>query len=296
MPRIAISFDYDSPTGYRESFHIQDMPPDADQRGTAALLRVLADFGVRATFGVVGAVALDGAAPEHCPDQIREVHAAGHEIASHSMRHRFLPSMTSAELFDDVATSKQVLESCIGAQVGGFIPPFNRPMHFPSRGSFSVSEVFGMHGRGRGRQSVGRMLQTLGRAGFGWCRVSYESKLSQLLRACRGIREEPLMQPFVLHEVVAIPLHCTGFDEASSSAVRRSLDSDRILAIYGHPNQALGENKQSAYSLSRFFQEWDRQRARGEVQFHTMGEIDALVRAGTGRTRIDSRAERGISQ
>jgi peptidoglycan/xylan/chitin deacetylase (PgdA/CDA1 family) len=91
--RLAISFDYDSPEGYRNSFGMQGWRADADQVGTDLLLRVLEAHDARATFAVVGRVALDGPAPEHCPEQLREIHAAGHEVASHSMFHRFLPPM-----------------------------------------------------------------------------------------------------------------------------------------------------------------------------------------------------------
>src|ERR1700677_3812525 len=100
--RVSISFDYDSPAGYRESFHLQDCSPTADLDGTDALLKALAKHDVRTNFGGVGKVALPGEAPDHCPDQIRAIRAAGHEVASHSMYHRFIPPMSDRELLDDV--------------------------------------------------------------------------------------------------------------------------------------------------------------------------------------------------
>src|ERR1043166_4461834 len=184
--RLAISFDYDSPEGYRNSFGLRDCPLDADQRGTDALLRVLREHGAVATFGVVGRAALAGESPEHCPDQIRRIHEEGHEVASHSMYHRFLPPMRREELLDDVMAGRRVLEACIGAPVRGFIPPFNRPMHFPRRRAFSFSEMLGLHGRGRGRTNLGGMLKALAQAGYGWSRVSFEDKLAGLLRGGGG--------------------------------------------------------------------------------------------------------------
>jgi peptidoglycan/xylan/chitin deacetylase (PgdA/CDA1 family) len=275
---LAISFDYDSPEGYRRSFGLRDCRPDADQRGTELLLRVLADHGAHATFGIVGRVALDGTAPEHCPEQVREIHREGHEIASHSMYHRFLPPLRRAELLDDAATSRKTLEDRIAAPVRGFIPPFNRPMHFPQRCAFSASELFGLHGRGRARQSLGGMLRVLGEAGYGWSRVSYEDKVSAMLRRV-GLRRDPVPpQPFLYHGMVAIPLHATGFGEAATALVRRYLHTGLTLAIYGHPNQAGENNDQSAEKLARFLTTFAPERSRGLLFILTMGEVETLTR------------------
>jgi peptidoglycan/xylan/chitin deacetylase (PgdA/CDA1 family) len=270
--RLAISFDYDSPEGYRNSFGMQGWRADADQTGTDLLLRVLDAHGARATFGVVGRVALDGAAPEHCPQQVRAIHAAGHEVASHSMFHRFLPPMRREELFEDVAESRSALEDCIGAPVRGFIPPFNRPMHFPQRRAISISEVLGLHGRGRGRQSLGSMLRILGRAGFGWSRVSFEDKLA------RYFGKRAPGQPFLFDGMVAIPLHSTGFGETSAALVRRYLASDLTIAIYGHPNQAAEDNDQSAAKLDWFLTAFAAERRDGRLRIHTMADIEAFTR------------------
>jgi peptidoglycan/xylan/chitin deacetylase (PgdA/CDA1 family) len=275
---LAISFDYDSPEGYRRSFGLRDCRPDADQQGTELLLRVLADHGVHATFAIVGRVALDGAPPEHCPEQVRRIHQAGHEVASHSMYHRFLPPLRRQELFDDVATSRKTLEERIAAPVRGFIPPFNRPMHFPQRRAFSVSELLGLHGRGRARQSLGGMLRVLGEAGYGWSRVSYEDKVASLLQRL-GVRyADAPPQPFLFHGVVAIPLHATGFGEAATALVRRFLHNDVTLAVYGHPNQAMEHNDQSAEKLARFLTGFAPERRRSLLHIRTMGEIESLTR------------------
>ncbi len=269
--KLAISFDYDSPEGFRRSFRMQRMSPDADQRGTDLLLDVLSRHGVRATFGVVGRAALEGPPPEHCAAQIREIHAAGHEVASHSMHHLFLPPLGRDELFEEAAASRRALEDCIGATVRGFIPPFNRPMHFPQRRAFSFSETLGLHGRGRGRQSVGSMLRVLGEAGYGWSRVSFEDKLARLLG-----KSKP-EQPFVYGAVVAIPLHCTGFAEAAKALVRRHLDSHMVINLYGHPSQALEEREQSAGALDRFLKTFGGERRQGRLEILTMAEVEEHV-------------------
>jgi len=196
------------------------------------------------------------------------------------MFHKFLPPMRREELLEDVSTSRKVLEYRIDAPVRGFIPPFNRPMHFPQRRAFSMSAVFGMHGRGRGRQSLGSMLRVLGEAGYGWSRVSYEDKLAKLLR-----REAAPAQPFVFGGVVAIPLHATGFGEAATALVRKYLGTDLTIATYGHPNQALEDNDQSAAKLDRFLGTFERERSEGLIEVLTMGAVEDSTRR---------RGERGV--
>jgi peptidoglycan/xylan/chitin deacetylase (PgdA/CDA1 family) len=279
MLRISISFDYDSPAGYRESFHMRDFPGNADYEGAGILMSVLRKHDVKATFGIVGQAALPGEPPDHCQEQIRAIHAAGHEIASHSMHHRFIPPMRDEQLIEDLTASKNALESCSGARVVGFIPPFNRPSHFPGGGAFSISEWLGLDRRGRGRQSVGSMLRNLDVAGYDWSGVSFQSKFDQVGRRLGITAERPPMQPFVYNKVVAIPLHQTGFGIPARNLVRRWLKSDCTLTVYGHPNQALSANGQNAKELDGFLAEFRAEREAGTIEFNTMGEIAAFARA-----------------
>jgi peptidoglycan/xylan/chitin deacetylase (PgdA/CDA1 family) len=279
--RVAISFDYDSPAGYRESFAKTHYHPSSDLKGAEALLKVLAAHAVKTTFAVVGKVALPGDPPDHCPDQIREIRAAGHEIASHSMFHRFIPPMDNQELFEDVKASKQALEACIGESIRGFIPPFNRPSHFPQKGAFSFSELFGLQGRGRGRQSVDSLLKTLGAVGFGWCRVSYKNSFAGLAAKLGMNSPSVPEQPFLFRGLVAVPLHATGFGEVATALVRRYLETGMLIALYAHPNQALDStlpNDESAALLNAFLASFEKERQQGKLTFETMAQVELAVR------------------
>jgi hypothetical protein len=93
------------------------------------------------------------------------------------------------------------------------------------------------------------------------------------------IRKRPhLLQPFVFQNVVAIPLHSTGFGIQSRALIRQFLGTDLVLTIYGHPNQALSENDQNASKLDELLREFERQRAVGELEFITMGEVEESIR------------------
>ena len=266
---------------------MRDFPANADYEGAGILLKVLHEHDVKATFGIVGQAALPGEPPDNCQEQIQAIHHAGHEIASHSMTHRFLPSLRDDELAEEAAASKRALEMCIGAGVQGFIPPFNRPSHFPRGGAFSISEMLGLAGRGRGRQSISTMLRTLSRAGFTWSRVSFQNTLLQLGSRIGVMVERPPMQPFIHHGMVAIPLHQTGFGHSARALVRRWLGTDLILTLYGHPNQALAANGQNARELDRFLSDLRALRNEGKLEFNTMGEIATLARG----ERVESKRE-----
>ena len=51
------------------------------------------------------------------------------------------------------------------------------------------------------------------------------------------------------------------------------------IAIYGHPNQALESNDQSAQKLARFLDTFEKERADGLLQLHTMAQIETFTRA-----------------
>jgi len=81
------------------------------------VLEVCDEAHVKATFFVVGLLARSR------PDVVRRVAAAGHEIASHSLNHQLLPSLSHDALVDDLRQSKALLEDLSGHEVVGFRAP-----------------------------------------------------------------------------------------------------------------------------------------------------------------------------
>jgi len=84
---------------------------------TNRLLDAFASAGVRATFFVLGWVA------ERSPQLIRQIAAAGHEIASHGHNHQLIYSLTPRQFRDDVREAKWTLEQIVGRPVVGFRAP-----------------------------------------------------------------------------------------------------------------------------------------------------------------------------
>ncbi|BCS33169.1 polysaccharide deacetylase [Luteitalea sp. TBR-22] len=84
---------------------------------TQMLLELFASRRVRATFFVLGWVA------DRYPALVREIAAAGHEIASHGYWHEIVYTLTPDAFREDVRRSKQLLEDLAGTAVRGYRAP-----------------------------------------------------------------------------------------------------------------------------------------------------------------------------
>ena len=77
----------------------------------------------KATFFVLGWVA------KRMPKLVRDIHACGHEIASHGFNHNLCCDCTPAQLCEDLSESRKLLEDITGGSVYGYRAP-----------GFSISE------------------------------------------------------------------------------------------------------------------------------------------------------------
>jgi peptidoglycan/xylan/chitin deacetylase (PgdA/CDA1 family) len=84
---------------------------------TPRILDALDRAGVTATFNVMG---WNGV---HHPDVLREVVAAGHEIANHTWTHRDLTTLTQGETRDELVRCKDEVEALLGQPFTSFRPP-----------------------------------------------------------------------------------------------------------------------------------------------------------------------------
>ena len=83
-------------------------------RNVDRVLEVFDDAGVNGTFFTLGWAA------ERFPEVIRRITDAGHEIASHGMRHARVWSQSPAEFREDVVRAKHLLEDATGQPVRGY--------------------------------------------------------------------------------------------------------------------------------------------------------------------------------
>lgn len=221
-----------------------------DFENTDRLLEIHERYQVPACFAVVGAAALDGSRPYHDPGQIRRIHAMGHEIASHSMRHEWLPGLRYSELLQTVRESKDALEQCVGGRVLSFVPPFNQPFDYPSKLSFSLSErrMAPSH-----RIDVPRLINALAEAGYLSCRVSYSSVFERLYRRVLKRRWRLASEVLTIAGVACIRLKArAGFRGAALAALDHCVESNELAVVYGHPHSLGSGNAQDEKFLTFF--------------------------------------------
>ncbi|MDX6231357.1 MAG: chitooligosaccharide deacetylase [Nocardioidaceae bacterium] len=89
-----------------------------DRRSTPLFLDLLADRGVKATFFLLAAHA------EREPVLVREMAAAGHELALHGWVHDCLALRSPGGLARDLIRGREVIEDLGGSQVTWYRPPY----------------------------------------------------------------------------------------------------------------------------------------------------------------------------
>lgn len=87
------------------------------ETSTRKILELLSAANVKATFFFLGWVA------ERRPSLVREVAAAGHEIACHGYGHELVYRMTPKAFREDVRRAKKILEDIAGTEVTGYRAP-----------------------------------------------------------------------------------------------------------------------------------------------------------------------------
>jgi len=84
------------------------------ENNTYKVLDLLDEYGVKATFFVLGWVA------EHYPEIVGDIHGRGHEIACHGYNHRLVYKLSPAEFREDIGKSRTLIEDITGEPVLGY--------------------------------------------------------------------------------------------------------------------------------------------------------------------------------
>ena len=117
---LLLSIDFED---WHQLVHRRLGRADWDKRGpalerqTEAVLSLLDELEVRATFFVLGMTA------ERYPDLVREVAARGHEIASHGHAHERVYEQTRDEFRADLERGLEAVEAATGVRAVGYRAP-----------------------------------------------------------------------------------------------------------------------------------------------------------------------------
>ncbi len=253
--RLLVFWDYDTQWGGDRS-RSAGGPKDwgsLEFTATERLLELHEEYGIPACFAVVGAAALAGERPYHDPDQIRRIHAAGHEVGSHAMRHEWLPGLSRAEVYETLRSSREALEQCVGAPVRAFVPPYNQPFDDPRRLSISLSE---RRGGSSERMTLTRLCDALRETGYRFARVAYRPAPLRLAERLAGRRLDAPCRPVHIRGVLCARLNTGGgFDDAPRAVVRGALGTGKTVVVYGHPHSLPSANSQGEPHFVRFLAE-----------------------------------------
>ena len=272
--RLLIFWDYDSHWGAERS-RLPGGPKDwakLEEPCTDRLLEVHAQFNIPACFAVVGSVALAGAAAS-APAQIRRIHQHGHEVASHSHRHEWLPALGRTALLETLRSSKAALEDCMGHAVQAFVPPFNQPFDYFAGGSISVAE---RREAGRTRTDLRRLCDGLAETGYRFCRVAYRPMTQRLAEWWTGKRLDRPSHVESIRGVRCLRLNTAGgFDAAVVRMLDRCVELGGSVIAYGHPHSLHAGGSQDERWLLPFLEKVNSHRRSGRLDVMLPAQVMA---------------------
>lgn len=137
-------------------------------------LKLLNEFNIKTTFAITGFSAEDGLYPYTFPELIKEIACSGHEIASHSWRHEWIPLFKVSQIERSLLRSKKILEQASGLNlpVYGFVPPHNKPSTWIERAAFSFGDrgIYPFFKLG----NLTQLFKILKKTNYRWVRISYK--------------------------------------------------------------------------------------------------------------------------
>ncbi|MCI0393990.1 MAG: polysaccharide deacetylase family protein [Chloroflexi bacterium] len=283
---LMLMWDYDTPTGFAVSSLSRQADPLSDYACTDRILELLARHGIVSTFACVGVAAESGPLPVHNPAQIRAIHAAGHEVASHSHRHELIPALNRPQLIETGRISKVALEDCIGAEVAGFVPPWNRPFHHPRRLAISTKDL--RAGGWHWQHSVSSLCEALAECGYYWVRVLYTPVHEQIARKLWPGRARAIRPTTIdcYSGVYTLRLNYLGYDDQlinwlAAYQGQNIPGQDLALVIYAHPHGIEHRNSQHWEHLARFTRWYSEHKDAYNITFTTPAKW--LRRQSAGR-------------
>jgi hypothetical protein len=241
-------------------------------QNTERLLELHEKYRIPACFAAVGSAALPGEHPYHDPTQIRRIHEAGHEIASHSHRHEWLPGLTTRELLETLQSSRNALEQCIGAKVSTFVPPWNQPFDYAGGLSISLSE---RRVAGRNRIHLVRLCEALRETGYRFCRVAYRPIYQRIADHLLRRRFDQLGRTESISGIVCVRLNTPGgFARPTTQSVLRCVERGALVVVWGHPHSLTLGNSQDQKHLIPFLEMVSRLRDEGRLTVRLPRELN----------------------
>ena len=214
-----------SSSPYKYNFNAHELELQCVERS----LKLLAEYNVSTAFAVTGFSAEKGIYPYTFPALISKIHQLGHEIASHSWRHEWVPLFSKKQIDKSFERSKQVLEAACGKgyQLNGFVPPHNKPATWVRRGAYSLEDkgLFPLFEMG----DVDHLLAVLKKNNYKWARIAYNPFHNRFRK-----KEFTRRQRVFNHKgILILENHYTGFDQDIIHYIEQK--DQEYFTISAHP-------------------------------------------------------------
>lgn len=192
-------------------------------------LDLLEAHQVKTSFAITGFSAEEGIFPYTFQGLIQEIYNRGHEIASHSWRHEWIPLFTAKQVEKSLIRSKIALEKVVGGDynLGGFVPPHNKPATWLKKGAFSLEDrgIYPFFEMG----DMSSLLMLLQKTGYNWVRISHEPIWGKL-----GKKEFTRPQKVYKYDnMLILQNHYCGFDQDIIDYIEKK--DQEYFIISAHP-------------------------------------------------------------
>ena len=256
MTKLMLIWDYDTPltTITRTvpyDYHFEKCLEEED-----CVNHILASanmINAKFTFAVLGFGAEPSVAPFDVRHMIRKIHQEGHEVASHSWKHEWLPLTTKVQLEKTIQRSKYSIEKAINDpefRVKGFVLPHDRPMSWYSKFGFSKGDR-GLYPFFPGA-SIDGVSKCLKENGYSWMRNCYRPVWEKFVNYGGNSQKYKFKRHFIQSgNFHFVPSHCMEPSEKAIDAVNWAVQNDMPVVIAAHPAY-LSEEQGNKQKFDRF--------------------------------------------
>lgn len=277
MPaNVIMIWDYDSPiatitTTRPYSYNFEKCLQESKDVDT--ILDYANSGSIKMTFAVVGFGAEKSVYPFDIRDTIKKIHAEGHEIASHSWKHEWLPYLTKYQLEKTLERSKYILEDCLELKdsVKGFVPPHDRPMSWPGRFAFSLGDraLYPFHPGA----SLGYLLSELKRQHYSWCRTTYRPIWQKLTNWHGDDLDKKLKRDWENHHgVVHFRGTLCGFDKPTMDLLEKAIQHSLTIVIVAHPAGLSRKGNENIIFFEKFMEYLIHLKLKGDVKTFSVSD------------------------
>lgn len=230
--KIILTWDLDGFVGALNSsspynYHFQNHQEELDW--VERSLQLLKAQAVKTTFAVTGFSAEEGMEPYTFEKLIRKIAAEGHEVASHSWRHEWIPLFSKKQIDKSLVRSKSALEHVVGNNylLTGFVPPHNKPATWIRRGAYSLEDkgLYPLFEMG----DMSSLLKALHGARYKWVRIAFNPFVNRIKKKEFTRRQ----RVFNYEGMLILENHYTGFDQKIIDYIEQK--EQPYFTISAHP-------------------------------------------------------------